>query len=847
MTSKASFLAILSALCLAACSEFRVEHVDANRSLVLFEEEPAGENCAEGGQKVISGVDFNLNGTLEEEEVAGITYVCTGAAGQSELINVVEVAAGEVCQFGGQTIQSGFDRDADGVLSENEVTNSQTICSGTQPQSGGSILKVATFLNQSCALVSNQSVQCWGRAADGSDASPAPLTVSGIHKASDLAAGCALSEDGLVRCWEGLDGSPRAVPNLIGAKAIAGAATHHMCALMEGGAVRCWGRNDAGQLGSGNYLDTSEPVAVIESDGTELKGAISVKVGLYHTCATIEDGTARCWGWNGLGQLGAVESEFSSRAAKVKLDEAGSDLGGVQELALGYGHTCALLNDKSVKCWGSNEVGQLGQPSELVGTGYPQVVPLETGFGAIAIDAGYGHTCAANESGKVHCWGWNVYGQVGSATAGRFSATPVEIAGLSDVKALSLGEAHTGALQKNGVAKCWGNNSLGQFGNGVEAVNRGYQLTPSTVVELDTVQSVASGYLFSCALLDDSTAKCWGNNEFNQLGNDAATSTQRFPSLIETNSGAPFASISQLALGYSHACVLSQVGTVHCWGDNEMGQLGNGSTVASASPKQINALSTGVRSIAAGHAHNCAINSGGSVLCWGYNAFGQLGTGTNANKTTPNSAISQEFLPTNSVSSLALGRAHSCALLTDKTVKCWGNNDYGQLGDAQAEASLTPVAVNGIANVQQLVSGHAHLCALLLDGSVTCWGSNLLGESGVAIDASAPIVAPTQVELSGKATALASGYQHTCALLADKTVRCWGNNAFGQLGDGQLNDSGTPVAVSGLSGVRSISTGHSHTCASLDDGTVKCWGSDLYGQTGQVNGQPTPVDAIFLQ
>ena len=847
MTSKASFLAILSALCLAACSEFRVEHVDANRSLVLFEEEPAGENCAEGGQKVISGVDFNLNGTLEEEEVAGITYVCTGAAGQSELINVVEVAAGEVCQFGGQTIQSGFDRDADGVLSENEVTNSQTICSGTQPQSGGSILKVATFLNQSCALVSNQSVQCWGRAADGSDASPAPLTVSGIHKASDLAAGCALSEDGLVRCWEGLDGSPRAVPNLIGAKAIAGAATHHMCALMEGGAVRCWGRNDAGQLGSGNYLDTSEPVAVIESDGTELKGAISVKVGLYHTCATIEDGTARCWGWNGLGQLGAVESEFSSRAAKVKLDEAGSDLGGVQELALGYGHTCALLNDKSVKCWGSNEVGQLGQTSELVGTGYPQVVPLETGFGAIAIDAGYGHTCAANESGKVHCWGWNVYGQVGSATAGRFSATPVEIAGLSDVKALSLGEAHTCALQKNGVAKCWGNNSLGQFGNGVEAVNRGYQLTPSTVVELDTVQSVASGYLFSCALLDDSTAKCWGNNEFNQLGNDAATSTQRFPSLIETNSGAPFASISQLALGYSHACVLSQVGTVHCWGDNEMGQLGNGSTVASASPKQINALSTGVRSIAAGHAHNCAINSGGSVLCWGYNAFGQLGTGTNANKTTPNSAISQEFLPTNSVSSLALGRAHSCALLTDKTVKCWGNNDYGQLGDAQAEASLTPVAVNGIANVQQLVSGHAHLCALLLDGSVTCWGSNLLGESGVAIDASAPIVAPTQVELSGKATALASGYQHTCALLADKTVRCWGNNAFGQLGDGQLNDSGTPVAVSGLSGVRSISTGHSHTCASLDDGTVKCWGSDLYGQTGQVNGQPTPVDAIFLQ
>ena len=662
----------------------------------------------------------------------------------------------------------------------------------------------------------------------------------------DLAAGCALSEDGLVRCWEGLDGSPRAVPNLVGAKAIAGAATHHMCALMEGGAVKCWWRNDAGQLGSGNYVDTSEPLAVIESDGTELRGATSVKVGLYHTCATIEDGTARCWGWNGLGQLGAVESEFSSRAVKVKLDETGSDLVGVKELALGYGHSCALLDDKSVKCWGTNEVGQLGQAAETVSSAYPVVVPLESGFGVSALDAGYGHTCAANESGQVRCWGWNVYGQVGSATAGRFSATPVEIIGLSDVKALSLGEAHTCALQKNGDAKCWGNNSLGQFGNGVEAVNRGYQLTPSTVVELDTVQSVASGYLFSCALLEEGTAKCWGNNEFNQLGNQSATSSQRFPSFIETNTGAPFAAISQLALGYSHACALSEAGTVHCWGDNDMGQLGIGNTTASATPKQISTtyLPSGVLSIAAGHAHNCAVISGGGVKCWGYNEFSQLGgSNSTANRTSPTTGISD----LSNVNSLALGRAHSCALLFDGTVKCWGNNDYGQFGDAQLTSNFQPVAVNGVANVKQLVSGHAHLCALHNDGNVTCWGSNLLGESGTVVDASAPIVAPTQVELSGKATAIASGYQHTCALLADKTVKCWGNNAFGQLGDGQLNDSGAPVAVMGLSGVSSISTGHSHTCASLENGTVKCWGGDLYGQTGQVNGQPTPVDAIFLQ
>ena len=845
MTSKASCLAILSALCLAACSDFKVEDVAANRSLVLIDSEPAGENCAEGGKRVVSGIDVDLDGKLTGEEIVNVSYVCTGGSGHTALVEVVEIPEGDVCQFGGQRVQTGLDLDGDGTLSEGEVTESYALCSGTVPKSGGSILEIATFLNQSCALLSNQSVQCWGRAADGTDASPAPLAVQGIAKATDLAAGCALSEDGLVRCWNGINSSPRAVPNLIGVKAIAGASTHHKCALLEGGSVKCWGRNDAGQLGIGSYADAAEPMPVLDSDGTPLKGAKAIAVGLYHTCAVLEDASVRCWGWNGHGQLGGSDQQFSSRAVKVKLDGSGSDLVGVDQIALGYGHSCALLQDKGVMCWGSNEVGQLGQAEgeNSVLSGYPVAVALGDAFEATSIAAGYGHSCAADSSGRVRCWGWNVYGQLGNAAAGRTSAAPVEVEGLSGAKALALGEAHSCALIEGGGAKCWGNNSLGQFGNGVEAVNAGYVLTPSAVVELEGVAAVSSGYLFSCARLDDGSAKCWGNNEFHQLGNGHVTSSQRFPTAVEQQDGAAFSGISELALGYTHTCALRE-NSAWCWGDNGMGQLGSGDSDNRSAPVQI--ASVPFVSLAAGHAHSCAVTGAKTAMCWGYNEFGQLGDGSSVSSVQPRMVSGLT-----DVRALTLGRAHSCALLADATVKCWGNNAYGQLGDGGAgegdQDQLTPLLVEGLSNVSQIASGHAHVCALLTDGSVTCWGSNLFGESGVTIGADMPRVAPTRVALSGKAISIASGYQHTCAILEDRTAACWGNNAYGQLGNAQLEDSGAPVAVIGLTDVVSISTGHGHSCASLLDGTVKCWGSDRYGQIGQVNGLPRPVDAIFLQ
>ena len=211
MNFKVCLTLAASAMALAACSDFKVEEVSANYSLVAIEVEKPGEICANGGKKILSGIDVDHSGTLSENEIISVRYVCTGEVGTPALVLVTDIEPGETCMFGGQLIKTGSDINGDGQLSENEIQSSYTVCSGMTPNLSGNIKKVATYLNQSCALLSNQTVQCWGRAEDGTDSSASPIPVNGISRAKDVAAGCALGEDGLVRCWSGLNKSPRVV------------------------------------------------------------------------------------------------------------------------------------------------------------------------------------------------------------------------------------------------------------------------------------------------------------------------------------------------------------------------------------------------------------------------------------------------------------------------------------------------------------------------------------------------------------------------------------------------------------------------------------------------------------
>jgi alpha-tubulin suppressor-like RCC1 family protein len=294
---------------------------------------------------------------------------------------------------------------------------------------------------------------------------------------------------------------------------------------------------------------------------------------------------------------------------------------------------------------------------------------------------------------------------------------------------------------------------------------------------------------------------------------------------------------STIAGGGYHTCLVMTDQSMRCFGENNWGQLGNGGFVNASTPVAVSGLTTAVGA-GAGIEHSCALLADGTVRCWGTNFVGQLGDGTIGG----GSAVPKTVLNLSGVVGLASGGFHNCVVLSDRTVQCWGRNQDGQLGNGNNTTDAgTPQSVSGLTGVVALAGGGYHTCALLTDASVRCWGRNDRGQVGDGSSTSRT----TPVAVSGltNAVQLSAGLYHTCALLADGTVQCWGQNDSGQIG-GTLVFSSVPVTVSGISNAVGVSAGVFHSCALLSDGTAHCWGQNGNGQLG--NGTTTnsssPVD-----
>jgi alpha-tubulin suppressor-like RCC1 family protein len=343
------------------------------------------------------------------------------------------------------------------------------------------------------------------------------------------------------------------------------------------------------------------------------------------------------------------------------------------------------------------------------------------------------------------------------------------------------------------------------------------------------VTQVSVGGNATCALLRDGTAKCWGYNGAGELGIAPGTPWSSTPVAVKGLSHAV-----QISAGFRHTCAVLGDGTAQCWGWNDVGQLGNGTTTNASAPVVALGLS-GVAAITAGDGQSQALLADGTVWVWGEGAQ-QLADGGVANGLSP---VAQQGL--SNVVEIAAGEGYSCAAIRDGTVQCWGFDDSGQLGDGTTTSDYrsTPEAVQGLSGAVQIALGTGDLCqpsgaviicpsfgsyacARLGDGSVKCWGSNICGSlgDGTTTDRSTPV---TVQGLSG-VVQIASGWQN-CALLGDGTAWCWG------CGAGILPDSATPVPVPGLSNVTAISVG-GDSCALLWDGAVKCWGPSGYGELG---------------
>lgn len=285
-----------------------------------------------------------------------------------------------------------------------------------------------------------------------------------------------------------------------------------------------------------------------------------------------------------------------------------------------------------------------------------------------------------------------------------------------------------------------------------------------------------------------------------------------------------------------HNCARTTAGAVMCWGMNSSGQLGNGTLTQSLYPIAVPELTSGVTSISVGYGHACAVTSGGGVMCWGDNAYGQLGDGTTIAKSTPVAVRTSaaDASPLTGVSRVELGREHSCAIMADQTARCWGNGADGRLGYNATTSSSSPVTVmlnstTTLTGISDLSAGGRHSCALMSDGRIRCWGNGSDGALGSGTTSTS--VASISPVTTG-ATYISAGDIHSCAVVSG-AAKCWGNNGSGRLGDGTTMNKTTPTAVSGLtSGVTAITAGGAHTCA-IQSGAGYCWGRYNEGQTGK--------------
>ncbi|MBV8983717.1 MAG: Ig-like domain repeat protein [Acidimicrobiia bacterium] len=366
----------------------------------------------------------------------------------------------------------------------------------------------------------------------------------------------------------------------------------------------------------------------------------------------------------------------------------------------------------------------------------------------------------------------------------------------------------------------------------------------AAVATAPTISALSAGGSHTCALTNAGGVLCWGDNSSGQIGYGAGGNPLTPAWVSGLDSG-----VAAVSAGDQHTCALTNGGGVLCWGSNEFGQVGPGAPPGGAlAPVAVTGLDSGVAAVSAGGVHTCALTTGGEVFCWGENQYGQLGDGTTVSRSTP-AAVSGLG---GQVVAISAGELDTCALINSGAVRCWGDNENGQLGNGTSTSSSTPVDVTGLeSGVVAVSAGAWHTCALTSDGTVHCWGKNFSGElgDGTTTSSSTPV---DVVGLNGTATAVGVGEAHTCAITSGGGVQCWGDNYRSQLGDGTTNNSSAPVGVIGLgSGVTALSAGGAgaHNCVLPSSGGVLCWGEGYFGQLGDggTTDKSTPVEVQFGQ
>jgi len=578
---------------------------------------------------------------------------------------------------------------------------------------------------------------------------------------------------------------------------------YHSAGIKSDGSLWTWGYNGYGQLGNENTTTLATPQQI--QAGTTW---LSVSGGIYHTAAVKSDGTLWTWGYNYYGQLG--DGTTTNTVSPVAITSAGN---GWLTVDAGSYHTVALKSDGTLWAWGNNGAGQLG-----LGSTTQQVSPQQILVGTTwkAVSAGGNHTVAIKSNGTLWAWGNNGYGQLGLGT-GTQQTLPQQVGADNNWVAVATGYSHTLAVKSDGTLWAWGYNANGQIGDW-STINKN---VPTWIDPQYTWSSLGTGVGHTLAVKADGSLWGWGNNNSGELGNGTITD-----SLIPKQIGYT-SDWEAVAAGWGYSIGKKIDGTLWGWGYGYYGQLGGGLPFNQLTPQQIG--SDTWKYFAVGWQHTLGIKSDGTLWAWGSNSYGKLGNpGAAAKQLTP-----YAVLPGTTWTSVAAGYNHTLGIKDDGTLWAWGDNTDNQLGCGAgcSAPTTTPQQIGTANNWIAVAAGNKHSLGITSDGKLYGWGDNSSGQTGLG----SGVTASTPTQIGSATNWVAVDTIDSYALAVDSTGKLysWGNNSTGQLGNGGYSIGYTPVQVGTGSGwTRIFSAGFGHSVAADTSGRLYTWGNNGYGQLG---------------
>jgi alpha-tubulin suppressor-like RCC1 family protein len=626
-----------------------------------------------------------------------------------------------------------------------------------------------------CGLTPARALYCWGagwngRNGDGTTASRStPTRVNTLLSFGRVAAGqeftCALTEAGVAHCWganhsgqlgDGTTAERRTPVPVQGGLTFRSlsAGYRHVCGVTTSGTTYCWGNNDDGYLGDGTRTSRLTPNLV--SGSLQFS---DLAVGTYHTCGRTTTGAAFCWGSGGNGELGT--------GVNVSFYVPTPVIGGHtwRQLSAGNATTCGVTTGFVLYCWGRNIAGQVGD-----GTRETRFAPVPVLTGVSEVSVGLDmNVCATLLSGAVSCWGLNNDGALGRGFDRVLTPTVVAGAPGFTTLASNYGAPSMCGVTSAGAVRCWGYNNIDAFGaSTANQINE----TPVGGGQGLTLRNLSGGAYHACGTTAANQAYCWGANWYGTHGSGNGNWTGNTP--VAVTGGLAF---SKVDAGVDHSCGITTTGQGYCWGRGDNGAIGDGST--SGNMLSPSAVSGGLTwtDITSGSGHSCAVAVGGAAYCWGLNNLGQLGNGTTSNSSTP-TLVSGGL----TFSRVEAGLSFTCGLLVDGRVACWGHGADGRLGNGATTTRTTPTLISSTLSFTKLEVMWERACALTAAGELYCWGLNHSGQLGTenTISALSPVRIGTRSYV-----AITGTTGTTCAVGTDTQTYCWGDNAFGQAGQRQ--------------------------------------------------------------